>query len=127
MWDWVLEDLIAKRPIRWFILKARQEGVSTFWIAFFLWLTSLRANRECDYLLSHQPCANRSLPHTASVSSAAAVPCGCHPQGPAAQAYQISNPFCLRNFSSRSRNALRDMAMASVRISSFAFALATVS
>ena len=46
MWDWVLEDLIAKRPIRWFILKARQEGVSTFWIAFFLWLTSLRANRE---------------------------------------------------------------------------------
>src|SRR5262247_3070972 len=46
MWDWVLEDLIAKRPIRWFILKARQEGVSTFWIAFFLWLTSLRPNRE---------------------------------------------------------------------------------
>lgn len=46
MWDWVLEDLIAKRPIRWFILKARQEGVSTFWIAFFLWLTTLRANRE---------------------------------------------------------------------------------
>src|SRR5262245_5848188 len=46
MWDWVLEDLIARRPIRWFILKARQEGVSTFWIAFFLWLTSLRPNRE---------------------------------------------------------------------------------
>src|SRR5262245_47066013 len=46
MWDWVLEDLVARRPIRWFILKARQEGVSTFWIAFFLWLTSLRPNRE---------------------------------------------------------------------------------
>ncbi len=46
MWEWLLEDLIAKRPVRWFILKARQEGVSTFWLALFLWLTSLRANRE---------------------------------------------------------------------------------
>lgn len=46
MWEWLLEDLIARRPVRWFILKARQEGVSTFWIAFFLWLTSLRPNRE---------------------------------------------------------------------------------
>lgn len=46
MWAWLLEDLTARRPVRWFILKARQEGVSTFWIAFFLWLTSLRPNRE---------------------------------------------------------------------------------
>lgn len=46
MWDWLLEDLVAGRPVRWFVLKARQQGVSTFWIAFFLWLTSLRPNRE---------------------------------------------------------------------------------
>jgi len=46
MWEWLVEDLAARRPVRWFILKARQEGVSTFWLAFFLWLTSLRANRE---------------------------------------------------------------------------------
>ena len=46
MWDWLLEDLAARRPVRWFVLKARQQGVSTFWIAFFLWLTSLRPNRE---------------------------------------------------------------------------------
>lgn len=46
MWEWLLEDLVARRPVRWFILKARQEGVSTFWLALFLWLTSLRANRE---------------------------------------------------------------------------------
>lgn len=46
MWEWLLEDLMAGRPVRWFILKARQEGVSTFWIAFFLWLTSLRPDRE---------------------------------------------------------------------------------
>ena len=46
MWEWLLEDLLACRPVRWFILKARQEGVSTFWLAFFLWLTSLRPNRE---------------------------------------------------------------------------------
>jgi hypothetical protein len=29
MWEWLLEDLVALRPVRWFILKARQEGVST--------------------------------------------------------------------------------------------------
>src|SRR5215510_1359313 len=46
MWEWLLEDLVARRPVRWFILKARQEGVSTFWLALFLWLTSLRENRE---------------------------------------------------------------------------------
>src|SRR5262245_25871065 len=46
MWEWLLEDLAARRPVRWFILKARQEGVSTFWLAVFLWLTSLRPNRE---------------------------------------------------------------------------------
>lgn len=46
MWDWLLEDLAARRPVRWFVLKARQQGVSTFWIAFFLWLTTLRPNRE---------------------------------------------------------------------------------
>jgi hypothetical protein len=46
MWDWLLEDLNARRPVRWFVLKARQQGVSTFWIAFFLWLTTLRPNRE---------------------------------------------------------------------------------
>src|SRR5262245_19653370 len=45
-WEWLVEDLAARRPVRWFILKARQEGVSTFWLALFLWLTSLRANRE---------------------------------------------------------------------------------
>src|SRR5215468_10717851 len=46
MWEWLVEDLVARRPVRWFILKARQEGVSTFWLAVFLWLTSLRPNRE---------------------------------------------------------------------------------
>ena len=46
MWEWLVEDLAARRPVRWFILKARQEGVSTFWLALFLWLTSLRPNRE---------------------------------------------------------------------------------
>src|SRR5262247_3524472 len=46
MWEWFVEDLAARRPVRWFILKARQEGVSTFWLALFLWLTSLRENRE---------------------------------------------------------------------------------
>src|SRR5262245_19978168 len=46
MWEWLVEDLAARRPVRWFILKARQEGVSTFWLALFLWLTSLRENRE---------------------------------------------------------------------------------
>src|SRR5262245_59994230 len=46
MWEWLVEDLAARRPVRWLILKARQEGVSTFWLAFFLWLTSLRPNRE---------------------------------------------------------------------------------
>src|SRR5215475_5073400 len=55
MWEWLVEDLAARRPVRWFILKARQEGVSTFWLALFLWLTSLRENREALICAHDEP------------------------------------------------------------------------
>ena len=42
----ILEDLAAGRPVRMMIVKARQMGVSTFLLAFFMWLTSLKANRN---------------------------------------------------------------------------------
>lgn len=62
MWEWLLEDLTAGRPVRWFILKARQEGVSTFWLAFFLWLTSLRPNREV-LIAAHKESATFDFNH----------------------------------------------------------------
>ncbi len=46
LWKWFLEDLAAGRPIRWYILKARQMGVSTWILALFYWLTSMRPNRN---------------------------------------------------------------------------------
>lgn len=46
LWQWFLEDLAAGVPIRWYIVKARQEGVSTWALALFLWLTSLHPNRN---------------------------------------------------------------------------------
>jgi hypothetical protein len=46
LWTWMLEDMAAHRPVRWFIVKARQEGVSTFFLSLFYWLASLRANRN---------------------------------------------------------------------------------
>src|SRR5262249_31594816 len=45
LWQWLLEDLAAGRPIRYFIYKARQMGLSTILIAFLYWLASLRPNR----------------------------------------------------------------------------------
>lgn len=46
LWRWFLEDLTSGRPIRWYIIKARQMGVSTWVLALFYWLCSLRANRN---------------------------------------------------------------------------------
>lgn len=46
LWQWFLEDLAAGKPIRWYIIKARQMGVSTFFLALFYWLTALRPNRN---------------------------------------------------------------------------------
>jgi len=46
LWRWFLEDLQAGKPIRWYIIKARQMGCSTFFLALFYWLTGLRPNRN---------------------------------------------------------------------------------
>src|SRR5262245_15500810 len=46
IWRLILEDLAAGRPVRMMIIKARQMGVSTLLIALFLWLTSLKPNRN---------------------------------------------------------------------------------
>jgi hypothetical protein len=46
LWKWFLEDLAAGRPVRWYIIKARQMGVSTFFLALYYWLTGLRPNRN---------------------------------------------------------------------------------
>lgn len=60
LWEWLLEDLVAKRPVRWFVLKARQEGVSTFVLALFLWLTSLRPHREA-LLCAHDEASTQNF------------------------------------------------------------------
>lgn len=46
LWQWFLEDLASGKPIRWYIIKARQMGVSTWIMGLFYWMTSCRANRN---------------------------------------------------------------------------------
>lgn len=46
LWAWFLEDLTAGAPVRWFVVKSRQVGVSTWTLSLFYWLTSLRPNRN---------------------------------------------------------------------------------
>lgn len=46
LWEWFLEDLSSGQPVRWFILKARQLGCSTWVLALFYWLTGSRPNRN---------------------------------------------------------------------------------
>jgi hypothetical protein len=52
LWKWFLEDMAAGRPVRWFIIKARQMGVSTWILALFYWIVSLRPNRNA-LVLAH--------------------------------------------------------------------------
>lgn len=46
LWQWFLEDLASGQPVRWYIIKARQMGCSTWVLSLFHWLTSLRPNRN---------------------------------------------------------------------------------
>lgn len=46
LWEWFLQDLAAGVPVRWFVIKSRQVGVSTWTLSLFYWLTSLRPNRN---------------------------------------------------------------------------------
>jgi hypothetical protein len=46
LWRLLLEDIAAGRPIRWYIIKGRQFGCSTFILALFYWLCSFQPNRN---------------------------------------------------------------------------------
>lgn len=46
LWQWFLEDIASYQPVRYYIIKARQMGVSTWALALFYWLTGSRANRN---------------------------------------------------------------------------------
>lgn len=46
LWEWFLEDLASGQPVRWYIIKARQMGCSTWVLALFYWLTGSRPNRN---------------------------------------------------------------------------------
>lgn len=52
VWTMTLEDIIAGKPVRHLIVKSRQEGMSTFYLGLFYWLSSLRANRN-SLIVSH--------------------------------------------------------------------------
>lgn len=45
LWKHIRESLEAGEPIRWLVLKARQEGCSTFIIALLYWVIILRPNQ----------------------------------------------------------------------------------
>lgn len=46
LWTLFLEDLKIGRPIRWYIVKGRQVGTTTWCIALLYWLTTLWPNRN---------------------------------------------------------------------------------
>lgn len=46
LWRWMLEELAGGGMIRWYIVKARQLGCSTWILILFYWLCSLRENRR---------------------------------------------------------------------------------
>lgn len=46
VWEMVLEDINARRPVRMYILKARQLGFSTLIQGLAYWVVSLRKNRN---------------------------------------------------------------------------------
>jgi hypothetical protein len=46
LWRWFLEDLASGQPLRWYVVKARQMGCSTWVLALFYWLTGSRPNRN---------------------------------------------------------------------------------
>src|SRR5262245_36921940 len=55
LWRWLVEDLATGKPLRWFIVKARQQGVSTLVLVFFYWLTSQRPTRNGLVLTHDEP------------------------------------------------------------------------
>lgn len=46
LWSFFLEDLLAGRPIRWYVIKGRQMGSTVFFTALVYWLTTLWANKS---------------------------------------------------------------------------------
>jgi hypothetical protein len=58
LWSWFLEDMASGKPVRWYIIKARQMGVSTWVISLFYWLASQTANRNCLVVTQDETSAN---------------------------------------------------------------------
>lgn len=62
LWRLLLEDLEGGRPVRWYILKGRQIGCSTWILSLFYWLCSYQRNRGAlvvahDEASTHKFCA----------------------------------------------------------------------
>jgi hypothetical protein len=60
VWEMVEEDIAAERPVRFYILKARQLGFSTLIQACMYWLVSLRADHNV-LVAAHEDGAAASL------------------------------------------------------------------
>jgi hypothetical protein len=71
LWQWFLEDLASGQPIRWYIIKARQMGCSTWVLALFYWLTGSRANRNALVVTQDEPSVNNFNSRFRSIHSQA--------------------------------------------------------
>jgi hypothetical protein len=60
LWGLLLEDLAAGRPVRWFILKGRQLGTSSWVLGLFYWLTSTQSNRQA-LIVAHDDDATQNF------------------------------------------------------------------
>src|SRR5262245_53410224 len=58
LWQWFIEDLAKGEPVRWYIIKARQMGCSTWVLALFYWLTGSRPNRNALVVTQDEPSVN---------------------------------------------------------------------
>lgn len=57
LWQYWLEDVAAGRPIRWFVVKSRQQGSTTWFLGLILWLVTLWQNKSALLLAHDEPAA----------------------------------------------------------------------
>lgn len=57
LWELFLEDWRANKPLRWYIVKSRQLGSTTWFLGLIYWLLTLRANMAAVFVAHNEKAA----------------------------------------------------------------------
>lgn len=57
LWSLYQEDRKSGQPIRWYLIKMRQGGASTFFLALYYWLSSLFSNKNAIFIAHDEDAA----------------------------------------------------------------------